>query len=178
MHVVIEVWVSALKRSNPAYPAMKTKQENKSWFRFFFFQWNLFLVGNSNLSNKNFPVWFGISFYSETFNSFFSFPPKFHSLPWPGISIFLWERKTLSFGGLLATIFTHCLTVLRGTDLQLYSICSARSSFCFPVSRALLCVSSIIVNTPFLLLSDSKAKHVEESDDANIFMLRGFDQWW
>lgn len=178
VHAVIEVWALARRRWNPSRPAMKTKQGNKRRFFFFFLLWNLFLMGNSNLSNKKIPSRVWNFFLLWNFQSFFSFPPTISFFALTGVSIFLWERETLSFGGLLVTILKHRLTVLRGTDLHLYSICSARSSFYFPVSRALLCLSSIIANTPFLLHSDSKPKHVEELEYANVFMLWGFDQWW
>lgn len=140
-----------------------------------FFQWNLYLVGDSNLSNKFSEPGLELLLALKLW-ILFSFPPRFRSLPWFGISMFLWERKTLSFGGLLATVLTHCLTVLRGTDLHLYSICSAKPSFCFLVRRALLCELSVTAKL-FCLILTLKSKHVEESDDTNILILWGFDQW-
>lgn len=177
VHAVVAVWASALRRSNPACLAMKTKHGNKSWFRFLF-QWNLFLVANSNLSNKKFLSLVWHFFLPWNFHFSFSFPFKISFFTLFGDKHFLVRKENSFLWAWLATILTHCLTVLRGTDLHLYSICSTRSSFYFPVRRALLCVSSVIANTPFLLHSDCKPKHGEESDDTKIFMLRGFDQGW
>ena len=147
MRTVIEVWASALWRSNPVCAAVKTKWGNRSWLRFGFLVQSV-SCGKFQFIKKKKKIHSDLEFLLLwNFQFFFSFPPKISFLLWLRISIFLWERKPLCFGGLLATILTHCLTVLRGADLHFYSICSTRSSFCFPVSRALCRALHILCNS-------------------------------